>query len=109
VRLSFSGLPRRFPPPHSFLCLHASCLVALYLLLFIVLHFFAGSLGFPVKQTKIVDFFGIQKNEQDAQPAKWRLSQGNSFLPPACTIALHNLISYEMRDHFPSLRVLDDP
>ncbi|PWZ09170.1 putative Histone-lysine N-methyltransferase ATXR5 [Zea mays] len=31
--------------------------------------------SFPVKQTKIVDFFRIQKDEQDAQAAKCRLSQ----------------------------------
>jgi hypothetical protein len=33
-----------------------------------------GSLGFLVKQTKIVNIFGIQNVEQDAQAAKCRLS-----------------------------------
>ncbi|KAK8454526.1 hypothetical protein SEVIR_5G470800v4 [Setaria viridis] len=31
--------------------------------------------GFPMKQTKIVDFFRIQKDDQDGVPAKCRLSQ----------------------------------
>jgi hypothetical protein len=59
-----------------------------------------------MKQTKIIDFFGIQKDGHDAQATKCRLSQGNCA---ACTTALHNLMSCEMRDLFPSLLALDDP
>jgi hypothetical protein len=44
LRPSSPSPSRRFPPPHSFLCLHASCLVALYLLLFIFLLFFVPDL-----------------------------------------------------------------
>lgn len=101
---------RCFPPPHSFLCLH-SFLPCYAISLNVFLLFCGGYLGFLVKQTKIVNFFRIQKVEQDAQAAKCRLSQGNSFLPPACTIKLHNLINviWNIWDHFPSLLVLDDP
>jgi len=78
-----------FPPLHSFLCL-LSFLLCYAISLTIFSPSCGGSLGFSVKQTKIVNFFGIQKVEQDAQDTKCRLSKGNSFLPPACTIALHN-------------------
>jgi hypothetical protein len=92
-----SSLPpsRGFPPPHSFLCL-LSFLPCYTISLTVFPPFCGGSLGFPVKQTKIVNIFGIQKVEQDTQAAKCRLSQGNSFLPPACTIAYNLIMSSEM-------------
>jgi hypothetical protein len=34
-------------------------------------------LGFPMKQSKIIDFFRIQKGPSDPEPAKCGLSQGN--------------------------------
>ncbi|OEL21161.1 putative Histone-lysine N-methyltransferase ATXR5 [Dichanthelium oligosanthes] len=52
---------------------HSHCFFCLFLFCF------GDLLGFPMKQTKIVDFFRIQKDDQDGLPAKCRLSQGNSF------------------------------
>jgi hypothetical protein len=36
-----------------------------------------GTLDFPLKQRKIVDFFRIQKGADEPQPAKCGLPQGN--------------------------------
>jgi len=66
-----------FPSP-ALLSLSSSFIPVVLLYLTAFPPFLWGSLGFPMKQTKIIDFFGIQKDGQDAQAPKCRLSQGNS-------------------------------
>lgn len=49
-----------------------------YLTVFLLVSSVAwGVLGFPMTQTKIVDFFRIQKGAEDAEAEKYGLFQGN--------------------------------